>query len=108
MKISEERHTIIFQHDSTKTEEIVREIETYIDQNQDKNIIVDLSHKKLKPSDFIELEKLAQYQKIQKKSFVVVGEVDFDEIYEEIIVVPTLQEAHDFIEMDEIERDLGF
>ena len=25
-----------------------------------------------------------------------------------LVVVPTLQEAHDIIEMDEIERDLGF
>ena len=33
--------------------------------------------------------------------------VDADEVPEEIIVVPTLQEARDIIEMEEIERDLG-
>jgi hypothetical protein len=27
---------------------------------------------------------------------------------DEIVVVPTLQEAYDIIEMEEIERDLGF
>jgi len=27
---------------------------------------------------------------------------------DEIIVVPTMQEAYDIIEMEEIERDLGF
>ena len=27
---------------------------------------------------------------------------------DEICVVPTLQEAHDIIEMEDIERDLGF
>ncbi|MEG1239581.1 MAG: ribonuclease Z, partial [Flavobacterium sp.] len=32
----------------------------------------------------------------------------FDEVSEEIIVVPTLQEGFDIIEMEEIERDLGF
>jgi len=31
-----------------------------------------------------------------------------DEIPYEMIVVPTLQEAGDIIEMEEIERDLGF
>jgi len=27
---------------------------------------------------------------------------------DEIVVVPTMQEAYDIIEMEEIERDLGF
>jgi hypothetical protein len=34
--------------------------------------------------------------------------INFDDIPEEMIVVPTLEEARDIIEMEEIERDLGF
>ncbi|WKD84766.1 hypothetical protein KCTC32516_00100 [Polaribacter huanghezhanensis] len=42
-------------------------------------------------------------------SFVVVcNEIDIDEIPDEINVVPTLQEAEDVLEMEVIERDLGF
>jgi len=33
--------------------------------------------------------------------------LSYDEVPEEISVVPTLQEAKDLIEMEEIERDLG-
>ena len=33
---------------------------------------------------------------------------DLDEMPDEIVVVPTLQEAFDVIEMEDIERDLGF
>ncbi|MDH3323482.1 MAG: ribonuclease Z, partial [Flavobacteriaceae bacterium] len=42
-------------------------------------------------------------------SFVIVSDkVNLDGIPDEIIVVPTMQEAYDVIEMEEIERDLGF
>ncbi|MBK5212458.1 MAG: ribonuclease Z [Flavobacteriaceae bacterium] len=44
-----------------------------------------------------------------KQSFVIVNDaIDIDEVPFEMIVVPTLQEAEDIIEMEEIERDLGF
>ena len=56
----------------------------------------------------IPFEPLAVLQKKQKKSFVIVADIDFDEVSEEIIVVPTLQEGFDIIVMVEIERDLGF
>ena len=36
-------------------------------------------------------------------SFVIVSEVSFDET---LTIVPTLQEAYDYIEMEEIERQL--
>ncbi|MBT0608557.1 ribonuclease Z [Aequorivita echinoideorum] len=44
-----------------------------------------------------------------KQSFVIVNDaINPDEIPYEIIAVPTLKEAEDIIEMEEIERDLGF
>jgi hypothetical protein len=42
-------------------------------------------------------------------SFVVVcNEIDIDEVPDEINVVPTIIEAEDLLEMEAIERDLGF
>ena len=42
-------------------------------------------------------------------SFVVIcNKIDIDEIPDEINVVPTLTEAKDVLEMEAIERDLGF
>lgn len=42
-------------------------------------------------------------------SFVIVcNEIDIDDIPDEINIVPTLQEAEDVLEMEAIERDLGF
>jgi len=39
---------------------------------------------------------------------VVTNAININETPEEIIVVPSLQEAYDIIEMEDIERDLGF
>ena len=48
-------------------------------------------------------------QKDQNKTFVNVSEgINLDDIPEEMVVVPTLQEAQDIIEIENIERDLGF
>jgi hypothetical protein len=44
-----------------------------------------------------------------KKSFVIVAEnIDFNAVPKSLVVVPSVLEAHDIIDMDEIERDLGF
>ena len=52
---------------------------------------------------------LAKQHKKLKKSFVVVAEgVDFNAVSAQLVVVPSNLEAHDIIEMEEIERDLGF
>lgn len=65
--------------------------------------------------DTLELPQLLNFLEVSnlhrqtKQSFVIVNNViDFDDVPFEMIVVPTLQEAADIIEMEEIERDLGF
>jgi hypothetical protein len=52
---------------------------------------------------------LVKIQKKAKKSFVIVAsDLDFNSVSDKLTVVPSLLEAHDIIEMEEIERDLGF
>ena len=57
-------------------------------------------------NDFLLISK---QHKSEKHSFVIVSSIiDIDATPEELTIVPTLQEAFDIIEMEEIERDLGF
>ncbi len=77
---------------------------------QDQNLIIDLL-----PYTHLTIEQLLLFidisnnHRISKHSFVVVNSaLDPDIIPDEIMVVPTLLEAQDVIEMEEIERDLGF
>lgn len=56
-----------------------------------------------------EFLQISNTHRTAKHSFVLVSDkVDIDAIPEALMVVPTLQEAYDVIEMEEMERDLGF
>lgn len=67
--------------------------------------VKDLENKDLKP--FVELSKF--HSKKNKKSIVIVNdEITYADIPNEVNVTPTLQEAYDIIEMEDIQRDLGF
>ncbi len=72
------------------------------------NIIVNLfSFSGLTSGDILEFLQLANTHRTNKKSFVLVTEkVSYEEVPDEICVVPTIQEGLDIIEMEEIERDL--
>ncbi|HRN99271.1 MAG TPA: ribonuclease Z [Flavobacterium sp.] len=74
----------------------------------DYHLILDLTGTPAK-EDVLAFHQLAKSFRKNKKSFVVVaGGVDYDSFPQTLAVVPTIQEAHDVIEMEEIERDLGF
>ena len=55
------------------------------------------------------LKPIAKMYAKAKKSLVIVCEdIDFTEVPDYLNVVPTIIEANDIIEMEDIERDLGF
>jgi len=77
---------------------------------KNQNLILDITHDKNLSLKAIKLfSELSKNHKKGKKSFVIVAnDIDFNEVPSKLTVVPSIQEAHDIIEMDEIERDLGF
>lgn len=76
---------------------------------KDDHLIINLfTFSQLTVADILEFLQLSNTHKKADKSFVLVtNRIGYDEAPEEIVVVPTLQEARDIIEMEEIERDLG-
>lgn len=108
MRVKEKNNVVVFKKSSEELTDFAEKIITQPSVFKEKNIIIDLEETPLRPSEIVPFEPLAVLQKNQKKSFVIVADIDFDEVSEEIIVVPTLQEGFDIIEMEEIERDLGF
>ena len=73
------------------------------------NLIIDLSqYRDFKTKDLDLFKQMALQLKNNKKSFVIIlKNIDFNKTPNFINVVPTLQEAHDLIELEIIERDLG-
>ncbi|WP_339611454.1 ribonuclease Z, partial [uncultured Planktosalinus sp.] len=74
------------------------------------NVVVDLlKYNQLSLPELLNFLIVSNKHRANKKSFVIINEaIDPDVIPEELIVVPTLQEAEDVVELEEIERDLGF
>lgn len=76
----------------------------------EKNIIIDLSNQvNINTSDLFNFLSLAQKHNQNNSSFVIIAHgINIDSVPEDLIVAPSMIEALDIIEMDEISRDLGF
>ncbi len=100
--------TTVFQENTSISVFVKNLTEAYPKLKHD-NIIVNLfSFDTLSSNDLLEFLELSNTHKNNSKSFILVTDkVGYDEVPEAISLVPTLQEANDIIEMEEIERDLG-
>lgn len=72
------------------------------------NVVVDiLKFGDLELEELLSFLELSDRHRMEKKSFVLINDaINIDRVPDELIVVPTLQEAEDIIQMEEIERDL--
>ena len=99
--------TIVLQEKTTISTFLKNLNEAYPKIKND-NIIVNLfSFSELQANDVLEFLQISEIHRKSKKSFVLVTDkVSYDDVPDNICVVPTVQETHDIIEMEEIERDL--
>lgn len=103
----EENITIIIQEKSTVVE-LVKKMQSTYPKFKNDHVIVNLSvMAKVTLADITEFLDLSKQHRHTKRSFVIVTDkVELGAIPNELIVVPTLKEAYDVIELEEIERDL--
>ncbi len=104
-----ENHTYIKIEKNKKNDffsDFTKKITTFVDEH----LILDLSN----ITDFTEkevllLKEFALKSRENSKSFIVISDVlDAGILEGELNVVPTFTEAEDFVEMEAIERELGF
>ncbi|WP_394760150.1 ribonuclease Z [Flavobacterium sp.] len=110
MKVEEKGHTIIIKDTQGDLTSFLLKLDHDYTTFSKHNLIIDLSsYKSLITKDVLLFTDLCKKHKKRKKSFVMVAsEFDFNSNTKNIVVVPSILEAHDIIEMEEIERDLGF
>lgn len=103
-------NTSIITQEKASIIELVKKIDVLYERFKNDNIIVNLTTlNKVTLSDIVEFLQLSNKHRKAKHSFVIVTDkANLNETPDEIVVVPTLQEAYDIIEMEDIERDLGF
>lgn len=101
--------TLITQEKSTIIE-LVKKLQVTYPKFKNDNVIINLSVlKKIGLEDIIEFLEISNKHRQARHSFVLVtDQANLEEMPDEIMVVPTLKEAYDVIEMEEMERDLGF
>ena len=110
MKVDQKGHAITIKDTQGDFTSFLMKVTHQYKTFEKHNIIIDLSHhKNLSVADIKLFLPLSKQHKKAKKSFVIViSDLDFNAVSDKLTVVPSLLEANDIIEMEEIERDLGF
>jgi signal recognition particle receptor subunit beta len=110
MIIDQKENTSIITQEKATSIELVKKIQSLYPKFKNNNIIVVLtSLDKIDKAEVVEFLEVSNNHREANHSFVIVSnKIDLDEAPEELAIVPTLQEAHDLIEMEVMERDLGF
>ena len=99
--------TIVFQEKSSLREFLHNLKSAYPKLRNDHLIINLFSFDSLTPEDLLGFLELSDRHRGSGKSFVLVSDkITYEQVPEELNLTPSLQEAHDIIEMEEIERDL--
>ena len=110
MKVLVKGHTTVLKDTQGDFQLFLDNITNQHESYKNQNLILDVTHDKSISIQSIKVfTELSKMHCKGKKSFVIVAEnIDFNAVPKSLVVVPSVLEAHDIIDMDEIERDLGF
>ncbi|MCK0131046.1 ribonuclease Z [Flavobacteriaceae bacterium F08102] len=99
-----------FKNENNSFTEFYNEFKRNYDLHKNVNIIVNYSEDtELETENILLFLNYAKAHRKNGMSFVLVApNVDSDELPDNLMTAPTLQEALDIIELENIERDLGF
>ena len=110
MKVERKEHATTIKDTQGNIKSFVEKVYHEHNSYKSQNLILDVTLDKNVTIKEIKLfSDLSKSHKKGKKSFVIVTEdIDFNDVPVNLTVVPSVLEAHDIIEMEKIERDLGF
>jgi len=111
MKIINHDNFVILEDEQNDLEKFASFLEFQINKKfKGQNVILNLSqNKELQLNDLLYFLNISNAHRNTKHSLVIINSaINPDDIPTEMVVVPTLQEAEDIIEMENIERELGF
>lgn len=110
MKTAKKDNYLLIENENNSLTDFSTELTKHHNDLKNDNLVVDLTlYKDLVTEQLLSFLEISNVHRAENKSFVLVNDaVGIDELPEELVVVPTLQEAEDMIQMDEIQRDLGF
>ena len=110
MQIKEATSYTLISSDEDSFKEFQKSVFKKINDFDKNHLIIQISEElSIDKKDFLLFLKIAEQKKENGTSFVVLNSsVNADDFAENLNIVPTLQEAEDILEMETIERELGF
>jgi len=110
MQIKEATNYTLISSDEDSFKEFQKSVFKKINDFEKNHLILQISEElNIDKKDFLLFLKIAKQKKENGTSFVVLNSsVNADDFAENLNIVPTLQEAEDILEMETIERELGF
>jgi len=110
MKIKDCSSYILITPKETSYKSFLNVFESQYNTINNSHLLLDLtSLEPLTTQDVNSLLKWTNQSRKLKKSFIIIiKNIAIDEVSENLVCTPTLLEAQDTFEMEEMERDLGF
>lgn len=110
MKVEQKGHTVSIKDTQGDLVSFLMKVTHEYKTFEKSNIIIDISlHKDLTVKVINSFLPLSKIHRKAKKSFIIVANgIDFNAVSHQLTIVPSLLEAYDIIDMEDIERDLGF
>ena len=110
MKVETKGHTTIIKHTQDDLSAFLTNLTQEHKAFEKQNLIIDITHNgPVSVKEINAFVPLSNTHKKGKRSFAIVAaDFDFNKSPAKLTIVPTRLEAQDIIEMEEIERDLGF
>lgn len=110
MQIKKATNYTLISSDEDSFKEFQKSVFKKINDFDKKHLILQISEElNINKEDFSLFLKIAEQKKENGTSFIVLNSsVITDDFDENLNIVPTLQEAQDILEMENIERELGF
>jgi hypothetical protein len=111
MKIEKKENYTVISPSETTFGDFFSTINDEISTYKNEHLFIDLLNTfSINAEDLTVFTEISNKKKAEKTSFILISDsIEIDTFEDEILsIVPTIQEAEDVLEMDAIERDLGF
>lgn len=110
MEITKRKNFLLIEDTNESITDFASRLTKNHHQFENENVVIDiLKYKEIKEQELLGFLELSNIHHVNKRSFVIATDAfDIDTLPDELTIAPTLREAEDIIQMEEIERDLGF
>ena len=110
MKRTEKENYLILEDEKDDVKDFAAHLSQIYPELKANHLVIDiLKYGELKLDELLAFLPLSNKHRKAKKSFILVNDtINIDPVPDELVVAPTLREAGDIFQMEEIERDMGF